>query len=145
VPRVPGERWLGLPLPAGATARDGLISLVLQSVPATVTGRLCGLVADEWTELIPSRTETTGIAFHFDPPDSVAPQAILLAVPPVPGQSWTVATLNRVLMETLDLAKLRGVRHDQLGDLAHYVPATYLAFNLNADAVSTDLTALTAP
>ena len=48
-------------------------------------------------------------------------------------------------METLDLARLREVRHDQLGDLAHFVPATYLAFNLNADAVSTDLTALTAP
>jgi hypothetical protein len=145
VPHVPGQRWLGLPLATDTTPPDGRVSLVIQSVPGDLHGQLCGIVADEWTELIPSRTETTGIAFHYEPPDSVAPQAILLAVPPVLGQQWTVGSLNRVLMETLDLARLRGVGHQALGDITHFVPATYLAFNLNADAVSTDLTALTAP
>jgi hypothetical protein len=145
LPHVPGQRWLGLPLATDTKPPDGRVSLVIQSVPGDVRGQLCGIVADEWTELIPSRTETTGIAFHYEPPDSVAPQAILLAVPPVLGQQWTVGSLNRVLMETLDLARLRGVGHQALGDITHFVPATYLAFNLNADAVSTDLTALTAP
>ena len=39
----------------------------------------------------------------------VAPQNVLIAVPPVPGQDWTTETSARVLMETLDLAKLRAV------------------------------------
>src|SRR5262249_7995837 len=125
--------------------RAGRASLGLQSVPDDVHGQLGGLLVDEWTELIPSRTETTGVAFHFDPPDSVAPQAILLAVPPVTGQQWTVASLNRVLMETLDLARLRGVGHRALGNITHVVPATSLAFNREANAVSSDLTPLIGP
>jgi hypothetical protein len=53
--------------------------------------------------------QTTAIAFQFNPPDACAPQSVLLAVPPVPDQPWTVASLHRVLVETLDLAKLRAV------------------------------------
>ena len=88
------------------------------------------------------RTETTGIAFQYDPPDAAAPQAILLAVPPVLGQPWRVGTLNRVLLETLDLARLRLVGPEDLGDLGHYLPAAYLAFNAEGDAVSTDMNPL---
>jgi hypothetical protein len=142
IPHVPGQRWAGLP--QGDTAADGpgvpdgCASLVLQGAPADLAGQLCGLLVDEWTEVVPSRNETTGIAFQYDPPDACAPQAILLAVPPVIGEPWQVGTLNRVLLETLDLARLRGVDPAALGDVAHYLPAIYLAFNVNADAVSTD-------
>lgn len=143
VPHVPGQRWLGLPLVAGATPVDGKLSLVLQDAPSTLVGRLCGILVDEWTELIPSPSETTGIAFQYDPPDSVAPQAILLAVPPVLGRGWTVDLLNRVLIETLELGRLRLVGPGALGDIRHFVPAAFLAFNLDADTVSTDLVPLT--
>jgi len=88
---------------------------------------------------VPSPRETTGIAFQFDPPDSAAPQAILLAVPPVIGRPWTVGGLNRVLAETLELARLRLVQPAALGPVAHYLPAACLAFNLAGDTVSTDL------
>jgi hypothetical protein len=47
-----------------------------------------------------------------------------------------------VLLETLDLLRIRAVDPVALGDLGHYLPATYLAFNANADAVSTDLNPL---
>ena len=97
---------------------------------------------DEWTEVVPSRTETTGIAFQYDPPDSAAPQAILLAVPPVIGAPWTAATLHRVLLETLELARIRLVEAEDLGEAGHFLPATYLAFNAEGDVVSTDLGAL---
>ena len=70
---------------------------------------MTGLLVDEWVEVVPSTRETTALAFQFDPPDSCAPQSVLIAVPPVPGQDWTAETLRRVLMETLDLAKLRAV------------------------------------
>jgi hypothetical protein len=142
VPHVAGQRWVGLDVPDGGTVRDGCASLVLQRAPAVLGDELCGVLVDEWSELVPNRTETTGIAFQYDPPDNAATQAILLAVPPVVGAPWTVGSLNRVLLETLDLARLRAVDPGSLGDIAHYLPATYLAFNVNAEAVSTDLNPL---
>ena len=142
VPHVAGQRWVGLEVLDGGTITDGCVSLVLQRAPAKLAGKLCGLLVDEWTELVPSRNETTGIAFQYDPPDNAAAQAILLAVPPVIGEPWTVGSLNRVLLETLDLTRLRGVDPAVLGSVAHYLPATYLAFNANAEAVSTDLNPL---
>ena len=87
---------------------------------------------------MPSRNETAGLAFRYDPPDAMAPQAVLLAVPPAPGEPWTLGRLNQVLLETLDLAHLRGVGPEALGAVGHYLPATMLAFNVAGDAVSTD-------
>ena len=87
---------------------------------------LCGLLVDEWVEVVPSAKETTAVAFQFNPPDACAPQSVLLAVPPVPDQPWTVASLHRVLVETLDLAKLRAVDAEALGEIGHYMPALYL-------------------
>jgi hypothetical protein len=142
VPHVPGQRWVGLELREDGELVDGAASLVLQNAPDRFGGDLCGLLVDEWTELVPSRSETTGIAFQYDPPDASAPQAILIAVPPVMGTPWTVGGVNRVLLETLDLLRIRAVDPAALGDLGHYLPATYLAFNANADAVSTDLNTL---
>ncbi|HEX6052710.1 MAG TPA: hypothetical protein VFZ21_25770, partial [Gemmatimonadaceae bacterium] len=142
VPHVPGQRWVGLEVPEGTELVDGAASLVLQDAPKSFGGKLCGVLVDEWTELVPSRSETTGIAFQYDPPDTSAPQAILLAVPPVADRPWTVGDLNRVLLETLDMLRIRAVDPTALGDLGHYLPATYLAFNANADAVSTDLNPL---
>jgi hypothetical protein len=142
VPHVPGQRWVGLELAENGQLIDGAASLVLQDAPASFAGKLCGIVVDEWTELVPSRNETTGIAFQYNPPDAAAPQAILLAVPPVIGKAWTVGGLNRVLLETMDMLRIRAVDPAALGDAAHYLPATYLAFNVNADAVSTDLNPL---
>jgi hypothetical protein len=144
VPHRSGQRWVGLALANGGGPVDGAASLVLHDAPASFGGALCGLLVDEWTELLPSRNETTGIAFQYDPPDACAPQAILLAVPPTTGAPWTVGGLNRVLLETLDLLRIRAVDPETLGDVRHYLPATYLAFNASADAVSTDLTPLTA-
>jgi hypothetical protein len=142
VPHVEGQRWVALDQPAGSTPVDGAASLLLQDAPASFDGPLCGLLVDEWTELVPSRNETTGIAFQYDPPDASAPQSILLAVPPVAGEPWTVGGLNRVLLETLDLARLRTVDADLLGDVAHFLPASYLAYNAHGDAVSSDLNLL---
>jgi len=143
VPHVKDQRWVGLELAEDGPLVDGAASIVLQDAPKKFTGKLCGLIADEWTELVPRRNETTGIAFQYNPPDSAAPQAILLAVPPVIGEPWTVGGLNRVLLETLDMLRIRTVDPTALGDVGHYLPATHLAFNANGDAVSTDLNPLT--
>jgi hypothetical protein len=139
VPHVAGQVWTALEASLGS---DRAISLLLQGAPADLAAPLAGLLVDEWTEVVPSRSETTGIAFQRDPPDSAAPQAILLAVPPVVGRPWTQGLLNRVLAETLDLARQRLAQPNELGAVAHYLPAACLAFNLSGDAVSTDLMAL---
>jgi hypothetical protein len=142
LPHVAGQRWVGLPL--DGDLREGVVSLALQGNGLDrLGGWLIGLLVDEWTEVVPHRNETTGIAFRYDPPDAAPPQAILLAVPPVEDEPWTVGTLNQVLLETLDLAHLRACGPAELESADHYLPAAVLAFNLDGDAVSTDLNPLT--
>ena len=143
LPFVANERWVGLPPDAGKTLAASKLSLVLQTTaPINTAQPLTGLVIDEWTEIVPSASETTAIAFQFAPPDACAPQCLLLAVPPVPGADWTVDTVRQVLDETRDLAKLRAVDAEMLGEAAQYLPALALAFNAKDDAVSTDVAPL---
>ena len=138
------DRWVGLPAAANKAIPAGKLSLVVHAVaPVDFVQPLRGLWIDEWTEIVPSREETTAITFQCNPPDACAPQAVLLAVPPVPGEDWTVATLHRVLVETLDLAKLRAVDSDALADCGQFLPALCFAFNAKDDAVSTDFAPLT--
>ena len=100
----------------------------------------------------------TGVAFHVDQPNSRAPQAILLAVPPTEEHVWSLDTLEAIILETLDLARLRLVDLEALGRTdpralvpagllprpGHYLPATYLAVSPAADTVTTDLGRVTA-
>src|SRR4030095_3146823 len=99
---------------------------------------LAGRLIDEWVEVVPSPKETTGIALQYDQPNSAPPQTILIAVPPEVESPWTVWSLQQVLLETLDLARIRAVDLDALNDVGHYLPALYFAFNPLGDAVSTD-------
>ena len=143
-PGQPPDRWVGLPLKAGQQIAGGRLSLVMQASGAVDPQQpLAGLLIDEWVEIIPNARETTGVAFQFNPPDSFAPQSILLAVPPAPDKAWAVGDLQRVLLETLDLARLRAVDAEALDQTGHYLPALYLAFNANNDTVSTDFAPLT--
>ena len=133
------DRWVGLPLKAGKQIPGGRLSLVMQASSAVDPRQpLAGLLIDEWVEIIPSAKETTGVAFQFNPPDAYAPQSILLAVPPVPDKAWTLGDLQRVLLETFDLVRLRAVDAEALDEIGHYLPALYLGFNANNDTVSTD-------
>ena len=135
---------MGLPLKAGQQIAGGRLSLVMQASGAVDPRQpLAGLLIDEWVEIIPNAKETTGVAFQFNPPDSFAPQSILLAVPSAPDKAWTVGDLQRVLLETIDLARLRAVDAEALDQTGHYLPALYLAFNANNDTVSTDFAPLT--
>jgi hypothetical protein len=144
LPRVTGERWIGLPLAANTPMLAGKLSLMVQLGPALDTTKpIVGLWIDEWTEIVPNTEETTALAFQFNPPDACAPQCALLAVPPVPGAAWSVGSLYRVLVETLDLAKLRAIDAEALADIAQYLPGLFLAFNAKEDAVSTDFSVLT--
>ena len=139
-PHRPGAAWNGRP---AAAYLDGAASLVLVGAEVLAPARpLAGLLVDEFTELVPSATETTGVAFRYEPPTATAPQALLLAVPPVIGEEWTVGGLNQVLLETLDLAQVRALDPDDLDLVRQFLPATVLAFNTEGDVPSTNPNAL---
>ena len=72
----------------------------------------------------------------------LAPQSILLAVPFELESPWTIWSLQQVLLETLDLARIRAVDLSTLNEVGHYLPALYFAYNLLGDAVSTDFTTI---
>jgi hypothetical protein len=105
--------------------------------------RQCGLLLDEWTEVIPAERETTGIALHHDRPDSEPPQAMLLVVPPVldPAGKWTPELLLEAITETFELAKTRAVEPDHLDgtELSHLLPATVMSAVRDEVTVGTDL------
>ena len=64
---------------------------------------------------MPYRDEMTGVALHYDQPDATAPQAILLAVPPVRDQAWTLTDFAATLHDTLELARNRMVEVEHIG------------------------------
>lgn len=135
------DRWVGLPLKAGQSMPGGKLSIAVQSAaPVDVHKPLAGLLIDEWVEVVPGATETTGIALQYDRPNSAPPQTILIAVPPEIELPWTVWSLQQVLLETIDLARIRAVDADALDEVGHYLPALYFAINTDGDTVSTDFT-----
>jgi hypothetical protein len=143
LPHADDDRWVGLPLRPGQSLPGGKLSLAVQSSTAVETSRpLAGLLVDEWVEVVPNATERTGIAFQYDQPNTGPPQTILVAVPPDLESPWTVWSVQQVLLETLDLARIRAVDPDAVNEVGHYLPATYFAINTAGHTVSTDFTTI---
>jgi hypothetical protein len=143
LPYKPDDRWVGLPMKGGQTLSPSRFSLVIQCPEAlNVKQPLAGLMIDEWVEVVPNTTETTGLVFQYDQPNAAPPQAILLAVPPDLDQPWTAWSMQRVLLEALDLAQIRAVDPDSLDEVGHYLPAIFVAANAAGDTVSTDFSTL---
>ncbi len=137
------DRWVGLPLQPGRPLSTARFSIVVQSAAnLDVKQPLAGLLIDEWVEAVPSASETTGVVFQYDQPDASPPQCILLAVPPDLDQPWNLWSLQQVLLETLDLARIRAVDTDALDEVGHYLPALYFAVNNAGQTVSTDFAKL---
>jgi hypothetical protein len=143
LPYQPNDRWVALPLAPGKPLSTSRFSLVVQAVPGfDVKLPIAGLLIDEWVEVVPGPSETTGVVFQYDQPDAAPPQAILLAVPPDPDQPWNLWQLQQVVLEALDLALIRAVDPDTLSAVGHYLPAAYFAMNTAGDTVSTDFATL---
>ena len=96
LPYQPNDRWIGLPHAGAAPLPGGRLSLIAHLPQALDTAQpLTGLWLDDLLEVVPNDNETTGVVFQYDQPNSVAPQAILLAVPPDPAApQWTAYHLN---------------------------------------------------
>jgi hypothetical protein len=129
LPYVENDHWLGLAYPADLEiASDRL--LYTAYLPAfNAAGPQCGLLVDEWTEVIPAKKETTGLTFHYDRPNSEPPQTMLLMTPPAFTGAWQWNDVVRVMHETLDLAQLRAIEPDHIDRTryAQFLPATIAA------------------
>jgi hypothetical protein len=142
LPFAENDRWVALTLQPDRPLSASRFSLVVQAANSLdVTKPLTGVFVDEWVELVPNRSETTGVVFQYDQPGTAPPQCILLAVPPDLDQPWNLWSLQQVLLETLDQALIRAVDPDSLDEVGHYLPGLYFAFNREGETVSTDLTA----
>lgn len=136
LPHVAGERWIGLDL-ADDAIPGASVSIVVHGGSALVPNApMAGLLVDEWLEVIPRGGETTGVAFHFDQPDAVAPNCIALAVPAGNAETWDLDALEATVLELIDLARIRSVDIEELCWIGRYLPALYVADNPNQDTYS---------
>ncbi|MFF8407566.1 hypothetical protein ACF06P_38780 [Streptomyces sp. NPDC015684] len=126
VPFATGDRWVGALRTPEDEEKPATGLVVHGPVQPLAAGKAAVLVVDAWSELIPAQRHTAGATFHYDAPGARAPQAVLLAVPPVVGEPWTPDVLTAAIGEAFDLAKLRLVDLDALGWLGRYLPAAYL-------------------
>jgi hypothetical protein len=142
LPHTPGERWLALPFTS--TAAQAQLAIVAHcSGAVTFSAPLAGLFCDAWSETIPGREETTGIAFHHDAPGARAPQAVLLAVPPAAtNPTWSVQAILDTLIEAHDLARIRAVGPNSLEWLGTVLPAILLPDSSSPDIPTANLTGL---
>ncbi|HEX4949100.1 MAG TPA: hypothetical protein VFZ34_20655, partial [Blastocatellia bacterium] len=127
------DRWLALQFPADRHPdSERLLYTAHYAVPFQKGVRQCGLLLDEWTEVIPAAQETTGITFHYDRPNSEPPQTMLLVTAPRSAGPWDWSDLVAALNETLDWAKRRAVEPVHVDDspLARFLPATISAVTL---------------
>jgi hypothetical protein len=141
LPSGAATQWVALPFADEASRPpDGCLSIVFHgAVPAPPGTLWSGLLVDEWTEVIPARSEVSAVSLSYDHARAEAPQAVLLAVAPAgAATNWDFDTLVDIVRETLQLAKLRAVDLDALADLGQVFPAIALAANEAGDTISAD-------
>jgi hypothetical protein len=103
-----------------------------------------GLLIDEWNEVIPNRIETTGIAVHYNQPNTEPPQCVLLAVSPNVNGAWDWDDLVDTVIDTFDRAKRRAVEPDFLRPTAYWqlLPAILSSFtSFPTGTISTNVAA----
>lgn len=136
-------QWIAEPGALDPTQVRDHLSIVVQGPGALdTTLPLVALVLDEWHELIPNETETTGISFHHDAPNAEPPNTLLLAVAERRKSNhgqWTWAELQSCVEQALLLAKMRTVGPDELRKtpLDAVLPATLAAETAAATTIAT--------
>ncbi len=144
LPFAANDSWLALQYPDDYKIdSDRLLFTCAYSAPFNPNARQCGLLLDEWTEVIPLTERDTAITFNYQRPDSEPPQAMLLVTSPSATGTWQWADLVDALLETLQLAKKRAVEPSFLDPTVYsrFLPATVTASTSYAITIATALTA----
>ena len=84
-------------------------------------------VIDSWGESVPEPRQTTQAAFNFNAPGARAPQAVLLATPPVVDQLLDIPTLLEIVCQTRELAHARMVTLEDLSSYEAVLPLMLLS------------------
>ncbi len=152
VPYRGQDSWLAVGLPDVDPATGNpfdisadTLSMVTHGDAAYASGTLrTGILIDSWTETVPSPDQSTGIAFNYNRPNAMPPQAVLLAVPPEITGHWSWDALVGILNDTLRRAKMRAVEPLLLDqrtanpELSVLLPAVISEFQQYALNVSLD-------
>lgn len=144
LPYRTNDSWLAIEFPDGTTVDHDTLSFILHSPQGfDPAGEQCGLLVDDWTESVPNKEEVTGIAFNYNQPNSVPPQAILLCVTPQETGSWKWVDLADSVLDTFRRAKLRAVEPDLIdaqGGITTLFPAIISEFSTGKSNISLDYT-----
>jgi hypothetical protein len=128
LPYNDNDYWMGCEYPDNfIPAGDKLSLLLLNEHLFQHTGSQAGLLIDEWVEVIPAKSETTGVAYHYNQPNATAPQTMMLAVTPDTGSTWKWDDLLYTIIDTVELAKNRAVEPDHIEKsmLSHVLPGIF--------------------
>jgi hypothetical protein len=147
LPYRAGDRWLAVEFPETDAITGEPFNLLHDTLSLTIHGeaafapaaRQCGLLIDDWTEVIPAQEEVTGITFNYDQPNTCPPQVLLLAVTPQETGRWSWENLVGILNDTLQRAKRRAVEpllldkidRPELGVLLPAIVADFSQHDLN--------------
>jgi hypothetical protein len=138
LPFTENDRWVGLPLESGKTLAGGRLSIAVQSSAAIdVNKPLAGLLIDEWVEVVPSATETTGTP-AARPAELRPPQTILIAVPPDLSAVDCLVAATGAAGNARSRSSSRG-RPGRLNEVGYHLRDAF-AINTDGDTVSSDFT-----
>lgn len=135
--------WMALDFPEGDVdleAGNTLLYTAFTPKATTAPVEICGMLVDEWTELIPATEETTGITFHYDRPNSEAPQTLLLVTPTKLSGNWQWDDLVDGIAYALDAAKARAIEPAKIDTtpFTSFLPAVLGAESLHPFSIVLD-------
>jgi hypothetical protein len=142
LPFASSDPWLALEIPdAHQITADRLLYTSHFAEAFDRARPMCGLVLDEWVEVIPQTQETTGIAFQYDRPSCESPQAWLLALPAVRNGAWSWDELLGAVTDALESAKRRAIEPVHIDSTAYswFLPATVSAYTFPEISISNNL------
>lgn len=146
LPYRAGDSWLAVEFPETDELTHEPFNILHDTLSVVTHGEAaftfvgqCGLLIDDWTEVIPTKEEVTGLTFNYDRPNASPPQALLLAVTPEETGHWAWDDLVGILNDTLQRAKRRAVEplmldkvnRPELGVLLPAVVADFSQYDLN--------------
>lgn len=138
LPYTENDRWLAIKfreedeskeIDKQIEAKDKLLYTYYNAPQSfNIDETICGIIVDEWTEVVPNKEVTAGISFHYDRPNAEAPQTMLLVTPPVFTGKWDWKDIVGSIEFAFELAKIRAVEPDHLDDtsLAQFLPAAVM-------------------
>ena len=107
--RKPIYTWVATEFTEGVQLQREVVSIVVtgEAAAAKTQALQTGLLLDEWTETIPTDEELTALTFHYNQPNTEAPQTLILAV--CSETKWSSAAILNAVTDTLNRAKMRTV------------------------------------